>query len=204
MPFRTSRIVRIVFSMIMPFRTSRILRIVFLMIWLSFVYPRYHPGWIGPIGEFREADFIQQQAYRYSVPLFPWLASMWRNNRLSFRMLFRTSGIGYVLTVICIPQVPFRLNWSNWRIYTTLIYPITSLPVLRPLFPLTFNMKECATWFCMFWLMFVCPRSNPGWIGQIDAFNDPWFISQPAYRYSMLAFNMKEYACSLGPFVPVG
>ncbi len=40
-----------------PVHTSRIGWLVFCMNWLSFVYPRYHSGWIGPIGQFKLSLF---------------------------------------------------------------------------------------------------------------------------------------------------
>jgi hypothetical protein len=52
-----------------------------------------------------------------------------------------------VFCVFCIPQVPFRLNWANWRICSVCIWKTTNLPVLSCLFSplLVFcftNMKE--------------------------------------------------------------
>jgi hypothetical protein len=163
------------------------------MFWLGFVYPRSHPRWIGPIGEFAVYRFIRKQAYRYFIPFSSDLHSIW-STRLAFLMPFRTSRIGwhgfcmfwlsfiypgpipaelgqlaklknlnlrnniltgnhpffswlafnmnkkacfpyalsyqsdrvtwflYELTEFCIPQVPFRLNWANWRIYRICIY----------------------------------------------------------------------------------
>jgi hypothetical protein len=41
----------------------------------------------------------------------------------------------YVLTGICIPQVPFRLNWANWQNWSGWVYAKTGLPVLHPSFP---------------------------------------------------------------------
>jgi hypothetical protein len=38
----------------------------------------------------------------------------------------------YVLSGFCMPQVTFRLNWANWRIWSGWIYPKTSLLVLNP------------------------------------------------------------------------
>ena len=38
----------------------------------------------------------------------------------------------YVLTGFCIPQVPSRLNWANWRICRYCIWKETNLPVLHP------------------------------------------------------------------------
>ncbi len=70
-------------SSCMPFRTSTIAWLGFCMFWLGFVYPRSHPGWIGPIGGFTGAVFIRQQAYRYSIPLPPDLPSILRH-RLAF------------------------------------------------------------------------------------------------------------------------
>ncbi len=177
------------------------------MFWLSFVCPRSHSGWTGPIGQFYASSFIPKRAWWYSIP--PDLHSIWRN-RLVFPMPFRTSTIAwlvfcmfwlgflypgpipaawgrlanlelmslgdnqltgtpsslspawpafnmkkkacfpyplsyqydrvtwflYVLTAFCIPQVPFRLNWADWRNCCSSIYPVTSLPV-PSLFPLT-------------------------------------------------------------------
>ena len=65
------------------------------MFWLSFVYPRSHPGWIGPIGEIGEAAFILQQAYRYSILSFPDLHSIW-TKRVAFLMPVHTSRIGWL------------------------------------------------------------------------------------------------------------
>ncbi len=67
----------------MPFPSSTIAWIVFCMFWLGVVYPRSHPGWIGPIGEFAAAEFRQKPAYRYFIPLSPDLPSILRH-RLAF------------------------------------------------------------------------------------------------------------------------
>ncbi len=133
----------------MPVHTSRIGWLGFCMFWLSFVYLRSHSGWIGRIGEFRGAVFFHKQAYRYPIPLYPDLHSIYRK-RLALLMPFHTSGIGwlvfwYVLTEFCIPQVPFRLNWADWSIYSIYFSIEISLPVLHPSLPwLAFNMKEKA------------------------------------------------------------
>jgi hypothetical protein len=74
--------------------SSRIGWLVLCMIWLSYVYPRSHSGWIGPVSEFKEAVF-RQPAYRYSISLSPDLLSMWRN-KLAFPMPFRTSDLFFV------------------------------------------------------------------------------------------------------------
>ena len=101
------------------------------MFWLSFVYPRSHSGWIGPIGEFAAADFTHKPAYRYSILISFDLNSIW-GNRLAFLMLFHTSRIGwlafcifwlrfvsqsvrvtclsYLLTVLCIRLI----GWLVW------------------------------------------------------------------------------------------
>jgi hypothetical protein len=54
----------------------------------------------------------------------------------------RTSTIAWL--VFCMfwlrfvyPQVPFRLDWAIWRIYSSCIYTVTSLPVITLSFPLT-------------------------------------------------------------------
>ncbi len=149
----------------------------FCMFWLGFVYPRSHSGWIGPIGEFAAAAFIRQPAYRYSIPLPPDLPSVLRHWLRSSVKSYQYDSVTcflYVLTGFCIPQVPFRLNWANWRIWSTWVYPETSLPVLHPSSPwLAFSIKAEAcvpqsnrtstmAWldFCMFWLGFVCSRSH--------------------------------------------
>jgi hypothetical protein len=103
----------------MPFRNSRIGWLVCCMFWLCFVSPRSHPGWIGRIGEFTEAVFISKQAYRYSIPLPPDLPSVLRITLRSSVKSYQSDSVTcflYVLTVFCIPQVTFRLNWVNWRI----------------------------------------------------------------------------------------
>jgi hypothetical protein len=46
--------------------------------------------------------------------------------------------------------------------------------------------------FCMFWLIFIYPRSHSGWIGPIGEIEAAEFIRERAYRYFI---NMKEYAC---------
>ena len=55
----------------------------FCMFWLGFVYPRSHPGWIGPIGEIGVPVFEWKPTYRYSILLPPDLSSILRH-RLVF------------------------------------------------------------------------------------------------------------------------
>jgi Leucine-rich repeat (LRR) protein len=74
------------------------------MFWLSFVYPRSHSGWIGPIGEFRATVFIQKPAYRYSILSFPDLHSIW-TKRVAFLMPVHTSRIGWLV---------FCMNWLSF------------------------------------------------------------------------------------------
>ena len=57
--------------------------LVSCMYWLGFVYPRSHPGWIGPIGEFEGASIRTEPAYRYSIPLHPDFPSI-LTHRLAF------------------------------------------------------------------------------------------------------------------------
>ena len=59
-----------------PVRTSQIGWLVFCMFWLSFVYPRSHSGWIGPIGQFNASLFTSKPAYRYFIPIFSYLPSI--------------------------------------------------------------------------------------------------------------------------------
>ncbi len=47
----------------------------------------------------------------------------------------RVTWFLYLLTEFCIPQVPFRLNWANWRICRSWVCSATSLPVLHPSSP---------------------------------------------------------------------
>ncbi len=81
------------------------------MIWLSFVYPRSHSGWIGPIGEFAGAAFKRKPAYRYSILLSFDLNSIWRN-RLAFLMPFRTSTMAWL--DFCM----FWLSRIGWLVFS--------------------------------------------------------------------------------------
>ncbi len=102
----------------------------------------------------------------------------------------------YVLSGFCMPQVTFRLNWANWRIWSGWIYPKTSLLVLNPSSSWrAFNIRELTIWlvFCMVWLGFVCPRSHPGYIGPIgETILGAVFKKKPTYRCAplpLLSFN---------------
>ncbi len=57
--------------------------IFFCMFWLSFVCPRSHSGWIGPIGEIGAAEVECQPTYRYFIPFSPDLPLILRH-RLAF------------------------------------------------------------------------------------------------------------------------
>ena len=83
------------------------------MFWLSFVYPRSHSSWIGPIGQFNVSSFRPKPAYRYSIPLSPDLHSIWRD-RLVFHMLFRTSRIGWLVFCIIWLSFVYSRSHSGW------------------------------------------------------------------------------------------
>ncbi len=99
-------------ALLMPFRISRIGVTCFLYFWLSFVYPRSNPSWIGPIGEFKEAGFILEHAYRYSCFFFPWIVfsilglfcsslSFWFYLELLFSLFWLTDVVIVMLFFRC-------------------------------------------------------------------------------------------------------
>ena len=120
LPFGLHSIWKNRLAFLMPFRTSTMAWLDFCMFWLGFVYPRSHPGWIGPIGKIGVPGIIPKQAYRYSIILpLTWLQYEGIGLRFSVKSYQsdRVTWFLYELTEFCIPQVPFRLNWANWRIY---------------------------------------------------------------------------------------
>ncbi len=142
-----------------------------------FEYPRSHSGWIGPIGEVFVSGFIPKSAYRCSI---------WRR-RLAFLMPYRTSRIVacllYALTVFCIPQVPFRLNWANRWIWSGCIYTKISLPVFHPSFP----WLAFISWLAFIWrnrLAFLMPfrTSRKGWLACLLYALTVFCISQVPFR----------------------
>ncbi len=82
-----------------------------------------------------------------SSSFFPWRRSFYFH--VSCVLSYQSYNVTYflfVFTVFCIPQVPFRLNWANWKIYGIWIYPKTSLTVLLHL--LSFDLCSLKEWAC--------------------------------------------------------
>ncbi len=72
---------------------------VYCMFWLYFLFPRSHPSWTWPVGNFGETVVAKQPNYRYSLPSSSLdLYRIWRR-RLALRMLFhiRSSWIGWLV-----------------------------------------------------------------------------------------------------------
>ncbi len=100
-------------------------------------------------------------------------------------------GILFVvnLPVLCIPQVPFRLNWANVWIWRICVYPQTRLLVLSPLFLL--DMRSVRRKRLAFHMPF--PRSRTGW----QVYCMFWPIFQSDFRVTCVLFRILTAFCGI-------
>jgi hypothetical protein len=194
----------------MPYRTSTIAGFGFCMFWMGFLYPRSHPGWIGPIGESEGAVFIQKPTYRYFITFSSDLHSIWRN-RLAFLMSFRTSRIEWL--GFCMIWLSFvyprshsgwigtigRFNASSFTAKPAYRYPIPLSPGLhskrtkRLAFLTPFHISRIG-WlvFCMTWLSCVSQSVR------VTCLSYPifWHYRMTCFIYCILFPCYMEFGCT--------
>ena len=197
------------------------------MFWLSFVYPRSHSGWIGPIGEFGGAGFIRKPAYRYSIPLFPDLHSIWRK-RLAFLTPVHTSRIGWLgfcmnwLSFVYPGPIPAELgrlvNLMELKLGSNLLtgnhpfFPLTCIQYERigllSLFPFAPVRWRDLIFVCFDWVLYT-PGPIPAELGQLAnlqqlaLFRNRLTGNHPFFPLTCIQYERKGLL-SLYPFIPVG